>query len=75
MTRLTAHELSVDLNIRDNETSVDFKWVITESWKAKFQLVPPNMHQRNKAKQMIRHFKNHYLSILAGVNATFPLYL
>jgi hypothetical protein len=33
------------------------------------------MHWRNKAKRMTRHFKNHFLSILAGVNATFPPYL
>jgi hypothetical protein len=33
------------------------------------------MHWRNKAERMIRHFKNHFLSILAGVNAAFPLYL
>jgi hypothetical protein len=44
MERLPARGLSVDLNIRDNEASVDFKWVITESWKTKFQLAPPDMH-------------------------------
>jgi hypothetical protein len=49
MTRLTARGLSVDLNIRDNEASEDFKRVITETWWAKFQLVPPDMHRRNKA--------------------------
>ncbi len=75
MARLAACGLSVDLNIRDNEASADFKQGIMESWKTKFQLVPPDMHQRNKAERMIRHFKNHFLSILTGVNATFPLYL
>ena len=65
----------MDLNIRDNEASADFKKVITETWRAKFQLVPPDMHPRNKAERMIRHFKNHFLSILAGVDATFPPYL
>jgi hypothetical protein len=48
MTRLTAQGLSVDLNIRDNEASADFKRVITETWRAKFQLVPLDMHRRNK---------------------------
>jgi hypothetical protein len=38
-------------------------------------LVLPDMHQRNKAERMIWHFKNHFLSILAGVDATFPPYL
>jgi hypothetical protein len=75
MTRLTARGLSVDLNIRDNEASADFKRVITETWRAKFLLVPPDMHRRNKAEQMIRHFKNHFLSILAGIDAAFPPYL
>jgi hypothetical protein len=37
--------------------------------------VLPDMHQRNKAKQVIWHFKNHFLSILAGVNKAFPPYL
>ncbi len=75
MVRLAARELSMDLNIRDNEASADFKQVITETWKTKFQLVLLDMHQRNKAKWMIRHFKNHFLSILAGVDAAFPPYL
>jgi hypothetical protein len=75
MVRLVAHELLVDLNIRDNKASANFKRVITESWKTKFQLVLPDMHQRNKAKWMIGHFKNHFLSILAGVDVAFPPYL
>jgi hypothetical protein len=75
MERFAACGLSVDLNIRDNEASADFKRVITESWKTKFHLVPPDMHQRNEAKRMIRHFKNHFLSILAGVNAACLPYL
>jgi hypothetical protein len=75
MTRLTVQGLSVDLNIRDNKASTDFKRVITKTWRAKFQLVPPDMHRRNKAEQMICHFKNHFLSILAGVDAAFPPYL
>ncbi len=75
LARLAICRLLVDLNIRDNEASADFKRVITESWKTKLQLVPPDMHWRNKAKQMIRHFKNHFLSILAGVDAAFLLYL
>ncbi len=75
MERLAARGLLVDLNIRDNEASANFKGVITESWKTKFQLVLPDMHQRNKAERMIWHFKNHFLSILAGFNPTFMPYL
>ena len=29
------------------------------------------MHRQNKAKRMIRHFKNHFLSILAGIDESF----
>ncbi len=36
MKRLAARRLLVDLNIRDDEASADFKRVITESWKTKF---------------------------------------
>jgi hypothetical protein len=75
MARLAAHGLSVDLNIRDNEASADFKRVITESWVTKFQLVPLHMQLRKKAKRMIPHYKNHFFSILAGVNTVFPPYL
>jgi hypothetical protein len=75
MTCLTVRGLLVDLNIRDNEAGADSKRVITETWRTKFQLVPPDMHHRNKAERMIRHFKNHFLSILAGVDAAFPPYL
>jgi hypothetical protein len=68
MAQLAACRHLVDLNIRDNKASEDFKQVITESWKTKFQLVLPDMHRKNKAERMIRHFKNHFLSTLASVN-------
>jgi hypothetical protein len=48
MTHLTAPGLSMDLNIRDNKASADFKRVITKTWRARFQFVPPDMHRRNK---------------------------
>ena len=50
MTSLTVHGLSVDLNIRNNKASADFKQVITKTWRVKFQLVLPDMHCRNKSK-------------------------
>jgi hypothetical protein len=48
MAQLAVHGLSVDLNIRDNEASADFKQVITKLQKAKFQLVSPDMPWRKK---------------------------
>ena len=75
MTRLAAKGLSVDLQIMDNEASTAFKQSITFAWRAKFQLVPPDMHRRNRAERAIRTFKDHFLAILAGVDPSFPPYL
>ena len=44
MARLAAKGLNVDLQILDNEASAAYKQVITEKWKATFQLVPPDVH-------------------------------
>jgi hypothetical protein len=49
MTRLAAKGLNVDLQILNNKASGAYKQVITEKWKASFQLVPPDVHQRNRA--------------------------
>jgi hypothetical protein len=59
----------------DNEASAAFKQAITFAWRAKFQLVPPDMHRRNHAERAIRTFKDHFLAILAGVDKSFPPYL
>jgi hypothetical protein len=75
MTPLVARGLSVDLQILDNEASAAYKHTITFTWQAKFQLVPPGMHCQNRAEQAIRTFKAHFLSILVGVDPTFPPYL
>jgi hypothetical protein len=75
MTRLAAQGLSVNLQILDNEASAAYKQAITFTWQAEFQLVPPDMHRQNHAERAIRTFKAHFLSILAGVDPSFPPYL
>jgi hypothetical protein len=75
MTRLTTRGLSVDLQILDNKASLAYKEAITLKRNVKFQLVPPDMHHRNWAECAIRTFKDHFLAILAGVDAAFPPYL
>jgi hypothetical protein len=75
MTRLAARGLSVDLQILDNKAGGAYKEAITFKWKATFQLVPPDMHRRNRAEHAICTFKDHFLAILAGVDAAFPPYL
>ena len=73
--RLSALGHKVDLQILDNEASGEYKRVITEVWKSRYQLVPPDMHRRNAAERAIRTFKAHFLTILAGVAPNFPTYL
>ena len=40
-----------------------------------FQLVPPHLHQANAAERAIRTWKNHFISILCGLDPLFPLQL
>jgi hypothetical protein len=75
MTCVVACGLSVDLQILDNKASSAYKEAITFKWNTTFQLVPPDMHCRNQAECTIRTFKDHFLAILASVDAAFPPYL
>jgi hypothetical protein len=75
MTHLAAQGLSLDLQILDNKASAAYKEAITFKWNATFQLVPPDMHRRNRAEHAIFTFKDHFLAILAGVKSAFPPYL
>ena len=65
----------MDIQILDNESSYEYKRVITEKLQAQYQLVPPNVHQRNAAEQVICMFKAHFLFISAGVDPDFPMYM
>ena len=75
MLRLYDRGHQVDVQILDNEVSTDFKITIVEDWCATYQLVPPNVHQRNIAERAIRTFKAHFLSVLAGVDPNFPNFM
>ena len=75
MHRLTKRGLTVDLQILDNEASKDFKANIEDKWKAKYQLVPPDVHRRNAAERAIQTFKSHFLAIIADLPPAFPRYL
>ena len=70
--RLLNHKLRVDLKIIDNEAIADYKRVIKEKWKIKYQLVPSKTHQSNTAELLIFTFKAHLISILAGVAPNLP---
>jgi hypothetical protein len=43
--------------------------------KVWYQLVPPDVHHRNAAKQAIQTFKSHFLAIIVGLPPAFPRYL
>ncbi len=58
----------------DNECSAKFKECITKNRMTK-ELVPLDCHHRNIAKQAIQTFKNHFVSIISGVDNCFPLSL
>ena len=66
MTRLRERGNAVDLQVLDNEASNEYRRVITQTWKANFQLVPPDVHCCNAAERSIRTFKAHFLAILPG---------
>ncbi len=57
----------------DNKASEEYK---KEIWKnCTIQLVPPDNHRRNLAERAIQTFKNHFKTILAGVDNTFQMRL
>jgi hypothetical protein len=59
--------------VLDNEASEAFKNEIKKN--CKIQLVPPDNHRRNLAERAIQTFKNHFKSVLAGVDDSFQMKL
>ena len=72
MTRLRERGHTVDLKVLDNKARKEYCRVITQTWKANFQLVPPGVHHCNAAEHAIRTFKARFLIILAGFDSDFP---
>jgi hypothetical protein len=66
---------NVNLQILDNKVSIEFKTTIEDTWKARYQLVPPNVHHCNAVERAIQTFKSHFLVIIAGLPLAFPQYL
>ena len=59
----------------DNQTSSELESYFTTTAKVSFQYVPPNNHRVNKAERAIRTWKNHFISILATADPSFPVNL
>ena len=58
----------------DNEIYQTYKDEIRDSGMS-YQLVPPYDHHRNIAERDIQTRKNHFVGVLIGAAATFPLHL
>ena len=71
--RAKATGLEVKQHVLDNECSDAMKDLIRS--ECRLELVPPHCHRRNIAEAAIKNFKNRFISILAGVDPTFPLKL
>ena len=73
LNRLKAAGVVPKKHVLDNKCSHDMKELICETCQLK--LVPQYCHRRNVAEVAIKNFKSHFISILAGVNNNFLLYL
>jgi hypothetical protein len=56
----------------DNKVSENMKNHIKDNCRLTVELVPPGCHQQNAAEVVIKNFKAHFLSVLAGVVEDFP---
>ena len=56
----------------DNQTSADLQTYFNKVAKVHYRYVPPGNHRTNHAERDIRTWKNHYTSVIAGVDPSFP---
>ena len=71
--RVKAAGFTPKKHVLDNECSTAMKELICQT--CKLELVPPYCHRRNVAEVAIKNFKAHFISILAGADPDFPMYL
>jgi hypothetical protein len=72
--RMKLYALGLKHHRLDNKCSAAFKACITKN-RMIHELVPPDCHHCNIAERAIQMFKNHFVSILNGVDDRFPLSL
>ena len=53
MQRLKDRNILVDRQILYNEVSKEYKTIIKDQWKIKYQLVPSHIHRQNASKRAI----------------------
>ena len=59
--------------VLDNEASSAYKEAIRQSGMT-YQLVPPDKHRRNIAEKLIQTWKYHFIGVLCGTAASFPMH-
>jgi hypothetical protein len=74
VSRLVLANFEPKMHLLDNECYQEYKDAITKNGM-KFQLVPPNNHHRNIAEKAIQTFKDHFVAVLCGTDAKFPMQL
>ena len=72
--RLHDSNIKPSLMILDNEISAELKEAIKQN-AMRYQLVPPQDHRRNAAEKAIQIFKDHFVAVLCGTDASFPMQL
>ena len=70
--RLRASGFKPHFQRLDNEVSQELLEMLIDEFKVKIELVPPHVHRANKAERAIRTAKNHFVSVLATADPTFP---
>jgi hypothetical protein len=72
--RMKAAGLGLRKHTLDNEALDAFKQYMRQQ-QIQFELVPPGNHTSNQAERVIQTFKAHFISIPAGIDDKFPLFL
>ena len=72
--KLHENNIKPSLMILDNECSKEMKQAIKLN-EMRFQLVPPQDHRRNATEKAIQIFKDHFVAVLCGTDASFPMRL
>ena len=60
-------------NAIDNEISNSMRTLIRTECNLELELVPPHCHRRKVEEVPIKAFKQHFISIIAGVATYFPM--
>jgi hypothetical protein len=74
MKRMRKTNLTIKKHILNNKASTNYKEAIANN-KVEYKLIPPNNHQQNQAESAIQTFKAHFITIMCGVENSFPMNL